>query len=130
MDFEKLAARADITVASAKTMYRSSLQKLARKNPEPSPGNGDGDDAGPSSAASPAVATPVRRRRGRPRKSQTSSAVTTAQPQTTAGAQTAATRETAAAPTTGAHTMVNPAMVFGSLPGMQYEEEGFDMADD
>ncbi|KAJ5389588.1 uncharacterized protein N7496_000656 [Penicillium cataractarum] len=137
VDFEKLAARADITIASAKTMYRGSLQKLARKNPEPAPGNGDGDDAGPSSGASPAAAAPARRRRGRPRKSQASDAET-AQPQATvamdAGAQTATTQasvpQTTAAPTTGAHAMVNPATVFGCLPGMQFEDEGFELAED
>ncbi|CEJ55489.1 hypothetical protein PMG11_01742 [Penicillium brasilianum] len=134
MDHAKLAARAKITVPSAKTMYRGALTKLARKNPEPTPGTDNGDGAGPSTVASPAAAKPGHRR-GRPRKAQVASAETTAAPQTTgymiSGAQNAPAQATkpqpTAARTTGAHTMANPAMVFGYLPGMQDEGEGVDM---
>ncbi|OOQ84868.1 hypothetical protein PEBR_28606 [Penicillium brasilianum] len=139
MDHAKLAARAKITVPSAKTMYRGALTKLARKNPEPTPGTDNGDGAGPSTVASPAAAKPGHRR-GRPRKAQVASAETTAAPQTTGyminGAQNApaqnapaqATKpQPTAARTTGAHTMANPAMVFGYLPDMQDEGEGVDM---
>lgn len=67
MDVTKLAARARLTVPSARNMHRAALSKLAKLNPE-SPD--EGDDAGPSTGAvSPS--TPSRRGgrpRGRPRK--------------------------------------------------------------
>jgi hypothetical protein len=49
------------------------------------------------------------------------------------GAQNAAAPATepqpTAGPTTKAHTMANPAMVFGYLPGMQDEGEGVNMTE-
>lgn len=67
MNYEKLATRANITVASAAVMFRSALRKLAKENPEP--GTGDGQDAGHSTdAASPSSKPRRGRGGGRPKK--------------------------------------------------------------
>lgn len=75
MDVTKLAARARLTVPSARNMHRAALSKLAKLNPE-SPD--EGDDAGPSTGAvSPS--TPSRRGgrpRGRPRKNKDAATTT------------------------------------------------------
>lgn len=78
MDFNKLAARARITIPSARNMHWAALSKLAKLNPEPSAD--EGDDAGPLTGVASPSATPSRRGdrpRGRPRKNKGADAATT-----------------------------------------------------
>ncbi|KAJ5891667.1 uncharacterized protein N7473_007895 [Penicillium subrubescens] len=76
MDVTNLAARARLTVPSARNMHRAALSKLAKLNPESTPD--EGDDAGPSTGAA-SRSTPSRRGgrpRGRPRKNKDAATTT------------------------------------------------------